>query len=286
MHKVFGEKLKTNYKDREGAYLVCIKEGKVAVVKTPKGFFFLGGGFEGDESVEVCITRECIEEVGYTVNVGEKICSAEHYVYHKRIGYFHPIQHYYLGELVKMENSTTVEKDHTLMWLSYDEIKGKMFSPMQNWALDMAWKRAHNFDMSRFVFENKAPKAEDYNILRVSSGIGGAKDIEKARIAMDNSLFVVSVYDGDKLVGSGRIIGDGAVSYAVTDIMVDKDYQNRGIGEEIMNRIDNWFDENTDEDAYVIFGAAIDESLEDDIIITVIATGLEGQKKSKENSLS
>ena len=39
-----------------------------------------------------------------------------------------------------------------------------------------------------------------------------------------------------------------------------------------------------DEDAYVIFGAAIDESLEDDIIITVIATGLEGQKKTKEDS--
>ena len=38
-----------------------------------------------------------------------------------------------------------------------------------------------------------------------------------------------------------------------------------------------------DEDAYVIFGAAIDESLEDDIIITVIATGLEGQKKKKDD---
>ena len=38
-----------------------------------------------------------------------------------------------------------------------------------------------------------------------------------------------------------------------------------------------------DEDAYVIFGAAIDESLEDDIIITVIATGLEGNKRGKED---
>jgi len=36
-----------------------------------------------------------------------------------------------------------------------------------------------------------------------------------------------------------------------------------------------------DEDANVIFGAAIVESLEDDIIITVIATGLDGKKKDK-----
>ena len=252
MHKIFGEKLNTNYRDRAGAYLICIKEGKIAVVKTPKGYFLLGGGFEADESAEVCITRECIEEIGYTVKVGEKLCSAEHYTYHKRIGYFHPIQHYYMGELIRMEESFTVEKDHTLMWFSYDEIKGKMFSPMQNWAVDMAWKKVHNADLSKFRILNEAPSAEDYNHLRISSGIGGAKDIEKARTALKNSLFAVSVYDGDKLIGSGRIIGDGGVSYAVTDIMVDKAYQNHGIGEEIMNRIDIWFSENTDENAFIM----------------------------------
>ena len=252
MHKIFGEKLNTNYRDRAGAYLICINGGKIAVVKTPKGFFLLGGGFEADESAEVCIARECIEEIGYTVKVGDKLCSAEHYTYHKRIGYFHPIQHYYMGELIHMEENFTIEKDHTLMWLGYDEIKGKMFSPMQNWALDMAWKKVHDFDLSRFVIENRAPSAEEYNQLRISSGIGGAKDIEKARTAMKNSLFAVSVYDGNKLIGSGRIIGDGGVSFAVTDIMVDKAYQNRGIGEEIMNRIDIWFSENTDENAFIM----------------------------------
>lgn len=252
MHKVFGEKLNTNYSDREGAYLVCINEDKVAVVKTPKGFFFLGGGLEDNESAEVCITRECIEEIGYEVKIGDKVCSAEHYTYHKRIGYFHPVQHYYLGELIKMKESFTVEKDHTLMWLRYEELRGKMFSPMQNWALDMCWNKLHGIDIDKLRFEDKAPSAEDYNTLRVASGIGGAKDIQKARIAMENSLFAVSVYDGEKLVGSGRIIGDGAVSYAVTDVMVDKAYQNNGIGTAIMERIDYWFSENTDENAFIM----------------------------------
>ena len=252
MHKMFGEKLKTNYTDRAGAYLICFNEDKFAVVKTPKGFFFLGGGFEENEIAEECIKRECLEEIGYSVNITEKICSAEHYTFHKRIGYFHPVQTYYLGQLVKMENSFTVEKDHTLMWLGYEELRGRMFSPMQNWALDVCWKKLNGFDVDKFVFVNEAPKAEDYNMLRLSSGIGGAKDIEKTHVAMKNSLFAVSVYDGDKLIGSGRIIGDGGVSYAVTDVMVDKAYQNNGIGSMIMTRIDQWFNENTDENAFVM----------------------------------
>lgn len=252
MHKVFGEKLKTNYTDRAGAYLICFNENKFAVVKTPKGFFFLGGGYEENETAEECIKRECIEEIGYSVNVTEKICSAEHYTFHKRIGYFHPIQTYYLGQLVKMENSFTLEKDHTLMWLGYEELRGRMFSPMQNWALDICWKKLNGFDVDKFVFLDEAPKAEDYNMLRLSSGIGGAKDIEKVKTAMKNSLFAVSVYDDNKLIGSGRIIGDGGVSYAVTDVMVDKAYQNNGIGAMIMTRIDQWFKENTDENAFVM----------------------------------
>lgn len=252
MHKVFGEKLRTNYTDREGAYLICFNEGKFAVVKTPKGFFFLGGGLEANETALECIERECIEEVGYTVKVTEKICSAEHYTYHKRIGYFHPVQTYYLGQLLKMENRFSVEKDHTLMWLGYEELRGRMFSPMQNWALDICWKKLNGFDIDKFVFTEKVPKAEDYNKLRISSGIGGAKDVEKVRIAMQNSLFAVSVYDGDMLVGSGRIIGDGGVSFAVTDVMVDKEYQNNGIGTMIMARLSDWFDKNTDENAFIM----------------------------------
>ena len=42
-HKVFGIKKNVNYMDREGAYLLPAKDGKVGVVKTSKGYFLLGG---------------------------------------------------------------------------------------------------------------------------------------------------------------------------------------------------------------------------------------------------
>jgi len=32
-----------------------------------------------------------------------------------------------------------VEKDHTLLWMDYNDLRGRMFSQMQNWAIDMCW---------------------------------------------------------------------------------------------------------------------------------------------------
>ena len=96
------------------------------------------------------------------------------------------------------------------------------------------------------------PNSIDYINLRVNSGMGNKKSIERVDIALKNSLFTISLYDEKKLIGMGRIIGDGGISYAVTDIMVDKEYQGKGYGKLIMKEIDNYFSENTDEDCYII----------------------------------
>ena len=136
MHRVFGIKEETEYLDREGAYLIPCRNNQVGVVQTPKGYFFLGGGLENGESHLDCIERECIEEVGYSPRVEGRLCSAEAYIKHPTIGYFHPIQTYYFGTLLDCK-STPTEKDHILCWIEYDQLKGKMFLEMQNWALDM-----------------------------------------------------------------------------------------------------------------------------------------------------
>lgn len=48
--------------------------------------------------------------MGYTVTVGEHIGSADIYARHERIGYFHPIQHYYAGVLVE-QGTVPIECD-------------------------------------------------------------------------------------------------------------------------------------------------------------------------------
>lgn len=140
MHKVFGNKAPVPYYDRKGAYLIPVKDNKIAVVKTPKGLFFLGGGLENSETDEACIRRECLEEAGITVTIGEKICSAETFTTHPRLGPFHPIQTYYAGEIIK-QVQLPLEKDHILLICSFRELDGKLFSEMQNWALREFWKK-------------------------------------------------------------------------------------------------------------------------------------------------
>ena len=135
MHRIFGIKEKAEYLDREGAYLIPCCNNQVGVIQTPKGYFFLGGGLENRETHMDCIKRECLEEAGYLSFVGEKLCSAEAYMKHPTIGYFHPIQTYYLGTLFERESIPT-ETDHRLCWIEYERLKGKMFLEMQNWALE------------------------------------------------------------------------------------------------------------------------------------------------------
>ena len=73
----------------------------------------------------------------------------------------------------------------------------------------------------QLVYE--APTAQDYVSLRLRSGMG-EKNLERSRIALNNSLFTVSIYEDEKLIGFGRVVGDGAITFAVSDIMVDREY--------------------------------------------------------------
>lgn len=95
-----------------------------------------------------------------------------------------------------------------------------------------------------------APPADDYVSLRLRSGMGN-KDLKRSEIALKNSLFIVALYDEEKLIGFGRVVGDGGITYVVSDIMVDKDYQRRGLAEQIMKAIDGYFEENAHEYSYI-----------------------------------
>ena len=101
----------------------------------------------------------------------------------------------------------------------------------------------------QLVYET--PAAADYIDLRLRSGMG-QKNLERSQIALANSLLTVSIYEDEKLIGFGRVVGDGAITFAVSDIMVDRDYQRRGYAEQIMQAIDRFFDENAHEDSYIL----------------------------------
>ena len=64
----------------------------------------------------------------------------------------------------------------------------------------------------------------------------------QAALALEKSLFIVSAYRGDELVGMGRIVGDGAVICYVQDLIVVPEAQGMHIGSSILDRLRDFVD--------------------------------------------
>ena len=100
--------------------------------------------------------------------------------------------------------------------------------------------------------EYNMPSAKNYINLRVKAGMG-KKDQNRAEIALKNSLFTISIYEdnSENMLGFGRVVGDGGITYVISDIMVDPKYQRQGYGTIIMQEIDQYLSQNTYEDSYI-----------------------------------
>lgn len=83
---------------------------------------------------------------------------------------------------------------------------------------------------------NKKLTGEQINNIRSSVGWCTKRSDKKWHEILNKSSFVYSVFDQDKLVGMGRIVEDG-IMCMFYDIVVHKDYQNKGIGKMIMNNL-------------------------------------------------
>ena len=55
--------------------------------------------------------------------------------------------------------------------------------------------------------------------------------------AYENSLLTLGAYDGDKLVGVIRTVGDGFSIVFIQDILVFPEYQRKGIGTQLIREI-------------------------------------------------
>ena len=80
------------------------------------------------------------------------------------------------------------------------------------------------------------PSAEEFNYLTNSVGWGLRKNniIDEA---LRNTLYSLCVYDDNKLIGYGRIIGDKTIFLYIQDIMVIPEYQSKHIGTGIMENL-------------------------------------------------
>ena len=64
----------------------------------------------------------------------------------------------------------------------------------------------------------------EFNLLYDSVG-WGAYDKKITKKAMENTCYSVSIYDDKKIIGYGRLIGDGICFMYIQDVMVIPEYQ-------------------------------------------------------------
>jgi GNAT superfamily N-acetyltransferase len=88
-------------------------------------------------------------------------------------------------------------------------------------------------------YRDAAPSPEGFAALFETTGWDSEErlDAVAAAGALRHSWFDVSAYDGDRLVGMGRIVGDGVLHALLADIIVEPDYQGLGIGSRIVERL-------------------------------------------------
>ena len=65
---------------------------------------------------------------------------------------------------------------------------------------------------------------EDYNMLRASAGWQTVHP-DQAEIGLKGSSLVISAKDGDKTVGTARLVSDGSYTALIKDVLVLPEYQ-------------------------------------------------------------
>jgi len=95
----------------------------------------------------------------------------------------------------------------------------------------------------------------DFNRLRKSVGWEehDAKDIE---LSLRNTLFLAVAKEGSKTVGMARVIGDEGMYYYIQDVIVLPDYQGKGVGKAMMEKVMDYLERNRKKGVFIGLMAA------------------------------
>lgn len=111
-----------------------------------------------------------------------------------------------------------------------------------------------------YTIKHNALTAEEF-ISIWSSVWGGEPSLEQTRLALDHTVFRVSVYDGEKPIAMARMLGDMGLDYYIKDVAVRPEYQGQGIGRLLIDELMKFIDSNgvSGTDVFVELCAAPDK---------------------------
>ena len=97
--------------------------------------------------------------------------------------------------------------------------------------------------MSELTIRHNELTAEEF-ITLWETVWGPGPSLEQTRLAMQHTLFRVSVFDGDATIAMARVIGDMGLDYYIKDVVVRPEYQGRGIGRLLIHEIMQFIQRN------------------------------------------
>ena len=106
--------------------------------------------------------------------------------------------------------------------------------------------------MENYVIRIDIPEVEEYLALRQICGLS-ARDKEASKTGLANSIYSVIIRNktDEKLIGMGRIIGDGGTAYEIVDIAVHPKEQGKGLAKAIMELLMKYIHDEINPQAYV-----------------------------------
>lgn len=117
-----------------------------------------------------------------------------------------------------------------------------MFDTIEDIHVDILNNNNTGIQNIKIKYINRIPTADEFNNLTEAVG-WGRRDNKIVEEALNNTLYSVCVYDMDKLIGYGRIIGDKTIFLYIHDVIVIPDYQGKKIGTGIMKELLKQIDE-------------------------------------------
>jgi 8-oxo-dGTP diphosphatase len=147
MYPVFGEKLaERTYVERPGAYAVIQNaRRRIATLRVGTAFFLPGGGTEPDETPQLTLQREIMEECGRAIKIGRELGNATEYMYARDEEVYYLIRSTFFEARFLGGRVQGHEDHHVLTWLPAAEAIRRLRRRSQAWAVQQVVSSTEGF---------------------------------------------------------------------------------------------------------------------------------------------
>jgi GNAT superfamily N-acetyltransferase len=98
--------------------------------------------------------------------------------------------------------------------------------------------------MDKVILLENRLTAWQYCNLKEAVGFGVPTTVQ-AQKGIENSIYLISAYVDGEVVGMGRLVGDGAIIFYIQDLCIKPEFQSKGIGKLIVEKLLQYIKSNS-----------------------------------------